>query len=83
VIAQGVDLCVLDVGGVVEVFSGLEKGDRGRWWLPIRLGDGEVDLLGDVTRVATPSPQVEGPCALTSSCLLFQVVHRTAFAQCL
>jgi hypothetical protein len=45
---------------------------------PCGLGDGEADLLGDVTGVATPCPQVEHPGALVVSCLVFQVVHDVA-----
>jgi hypothetical protein len=50
------------------------------WWrqLPVRLGDRESDILGDVRGVVAPRPQVKRPGALVAARLLLQVVDRTA-----
>lgn len=70
VVAQRVDVGVLDVDWVVAMHTCLKEWDRGWWRLQVRLVDGEVHFLGDVARVAAPHPKVKRTGAVAAAGLL-------------
>jgi hypothetical protein len=48
---------------------------------PVRLGDHELDLCGDVARVTAPSSKVKGPGVLAPPGRLLQLVDGAALAE--